>query len=261
MKKLIINPDLLGITYPKIGEGYEGTVYNYDNKYALKTFKRFRTDDRLGFKLERRMKKLEDMSELDDIPGCPLPRGVFGTSSEILGSYKKIVFTREGRKDFNCLKTMNDRDEVIRLLVEGDAILQRIHESGMAVGDVLEQNILINDEGHAVFVDSDNFKYGNHFFEFSPTTAGFFYEAFSGNTIHYEDNDKLLYAVMALKALDGSESHFNICMDGSDLRYSLKSFRFDGEPFDKESMEQLLEIFSDAPNKPYVGPILKKLRE
>lgn len=259
MKKLIINPTLLGGTYPKIGDGYEGTVYNYNNKYALKTFERFRTEDRCGYKLARRMKKLEEMSELSDIPGCPLPRGVFGTPSEILGSYKNIVFTREGRKDFNCLMTMDDRYEVIRLLVEGDAILQRIHKSGMVVGDVLEQNILINDKGHAVFVDSDNFKYRNHFFEFYPTTAGFFYSAFSGNPKHLEDNDKLLYAVMALKALDGSESHFNICMDGPDLRYSLKSFRFDGEPFDKESMEQLLAIFSDAPDKPYVGPILKKL--
>ncbi len=102
-----------------IGTGEEGTIYNYNNQYALKTFSLFRTMEYFyGQNLTNKFAKLEAMSSLTDESFC-LPIGLLGFKDLFKeGCYMEIVQYDKDKKDFNYLKTLKDTTTILRYILK-----------------------------------------------------------------------------------------------------------------------------------------------
>lgn len=236
----------------KIGSGDEGVVYNYQNKYAIKIFTGYKGFDQKR-KLTRKISKIEAMSSLKD-PSYAFPKGLVTTNGyTIEGYYYPIV--RTGKlKDFYSLEHQQNDEFVKRFLIKGDAALQRFHKMGGAVGDIKGNNILIDRDRNPVYIDTDNYLFQNYNFDLLPSRAGCFYSLYGGRALAFQENDKLLYAIMALKLLT-KDMRFDYMSSAFEIDDALKEL-----DVDSSTREQLKCIFSDAENKPYMGKILEKIR-
>lgn len=225
--------------YQVLGKGDEGIILNYQDLYAIKLFTKY---DRLSKKLERKLQKLEQLILLKDV-GATFPLGfVSSNGKEVDGYYTRLV---QG-KSFQDLKGNNI------LLRKGDEVLQRLHKKNIALGDIKEDNILIEDK-QPIFIDTDNWKYNEYLFDLIPERASFLYELFGG-PLSFQDNDILLYSLMCLKIITQDE-RFKYPSSKEDILKALKELHLD-----QETKEILSTIFSDSINKPYIGPVLEKIK-
>lgn len=236
-----------------LGRGDEGSVFNYRDRYAIKIFTRYKALDS-KVKLERKLRKISAMFEQDD-PNVAFPMGyVSSNGREIDGYYTRLVAGERHLKDFDDVAKLRDIRKQILLLKKGEEVLKRLHKQDIILGDIKEDNILLDGNENPVYIDTDNYKYKKHFFDLIPTRAGVLYQQFGG-PLNYEDNDKLLYAIMALHMLtrDKRFSHRALAQDIQEAAREAAT--------DRESREALEIIFSDATDKPYVGSVLEKVRD
>lgn len=249
-KDIIINKNDLFDNHQLIGEGDEGLVYNYDDKYAIKIFRNCDNRSQLT-KLKLKLLKLKDMMSIHD-RNINLPLGFVSFDGEnVHGIYSRLI-KHNKLFDFNDLSLINDKRERARYLIEGDNILQRIHSNGFIVGDVKPDNIMINDSDEVVYIDCDNYKFKNYLFDTIPTRAGFYYRVY-GHDLAYQDNDKLVYTIMALELLTG-DLDFNVYQSHEGLIRAVKRLHLD-----PETENDLRTIISPIRNKPYVGETIKKM--
>ena len=249
-KDIIINRYDLFDNHQLIGEGDEGLVFNYDDKYAVKMFRDCDNRSQL-VKLRLKLMKLKEMMSIHD-DNINLPLGFVSFDGEnVHGIYSRLI-KHNKLFDFNDLTLINDKSERARYLIEGDNILQRIHEKGFIVGDVKPDNIMINDLDEVVYIDCDNYKYKNYLFDTIPTRAGFYFRVY-GHDLAYQDNDKLVYTIMALELLTGDEA-FNVRQNHEGLIRAVKRLNLDSDV-----ERELREIISPKRDKPYVGETIKKM--
>ena len=136
---------------PILGNGDEGVVYNYDNHYIVKHLTKYQKIENLQ-KLKRKIQKLDAMTSVKD-ENCTLPMGLITTNGNVIdGYYTKLVKYHKGRKDFNYLSRIKDKDEILDYLIEGDFILQRLHKKGFILGDIKEDNIMIDRNCNPIFI-------------------------------------------------------------------------------------------------------------
>lgn len=102
---LIVSRWDLGDKYPEIGSGNEGSIYNYNNQYALKTFSLFRAMEYFyGERLTTKFAKLEAMCSLKDDSFC-FPIGLLGFKDLYKeGCYMNLIQFDKDKKDFTYLK-------------------------------------------------------------------------------------------------------------------------------------------------------------
>lgn len=235
-----------------VGRGDEGTVFNYQNKFAIKIFTRYKTAENRS-KLERKLAKVQEMTSLRD-PGVAFPLGLVSSNGkEVDGYYTRLIQGIDGLKDFTELKKLKDLRKAIVLLQKGDQTLKKIHDKGIALGDIKGNNILIDDSENPVFIDIDNAKYKHHMFDLIPDRAGCLYQMFHG-PMSFQDNDKLLYALMALYIIT-KDKRFDFHSRKEDIQEALRNLHSD-----RQTQEILYDIFSDSINKPYVGEVLPRIR-
>ena len=250
---LVINESDLYKKYPEIGRGDEGIVFNYNDQYAMKIFTYYRYSETVS-KLDRKLLKIQAMMSLED-PNCAFPlRFVSTDGRKIDGCLTKLIQSRGDLKDFTDLKDLRDLRRVVSYLQEGDKALQRLHQKGIVIGDLKGNNILIDEENKPVYTDSDNFAYKEHRFDLIPSRAGCLYSLYGGSSLRFVDNDKLLYAIMALYYIT-KDRNFDFIGPREAIDYALSKLKVD-----KETQEVLRCIFSDAGDKPYIGPVLSKIR-
>lgn len=248
----IKNSDL---SHQLIGAGSEGRVYSYQDKYAIKIFPPALWDS--PYKLKRKMDKIEEMTSLSD-PSFAFPLGIVSLSNEDRdGYYMHLIETEHtGFQQRSFLHLMKEQDEekIKKILVKADYALQRLHLMGCAVGDLRGSNILIDKQDNPIYVDTDNYIYRYYTYDLIPDRAGCFYSMFGGRVTAYADNDKLLFALMALQLLTKEEDIFYFTQLGEVVKENVKELRMD-----KEAREVLDCIFSDAENKPYIGNVIPKI--
>jgi len=251
MKILILDQWDLRKKYKEIGVGTEGNVFNYQDRYALKKFSLFLAMKYCyEEKLERRFAKLEKMSLLKDENFC-FPIGIFGYQDlEKVGCYSELVKYEKGRKDFTCLWNLNDTKEVFRYLIEADAAMHRFHKMGGIIGDIKEDNIMIDKNGHPKFIDTDNFAYQEYDFEFTPDRISCLKNRYN-KEFSLKDNDIFVFSMMALYILTRIEGKWSN-EDILQIIHQLDTA--------KEVKNGLKNIFSDSQNKPYIGSILQEIK-
>lgn len=252
---LIVSKYDLGEVYPGIGYGSEGTVYNYNGEYALKTFSLFRAMEYFyQERVDLKFRKVEELSKLSDKSIC-FPLGIFGYRDLFMeGCYYPLITYEVGLKDFEDLSLVSNRGIQNDYLIKGDSMIKRAHDMGLIIGDVKADNIMINEDGNTVLVDVDNCAYGDYPFSLFPDRISVL-ENMYGKEFDYKDTDIMLYTMMSLRILF-KDKRFGLDKTREGLDMAINSL-----PVNREIKEYISLLLSDAPNKPYVGPVLQKIHE
>ncbi len=245
---LIIEEEKRYREYPQIGFGDEGSIHKYNEQIAFKVFV-FIPDKE---KLPKKFEKIELLGQLTDPAAC-FPIGLVGYEDKKKeGYYYDFVNKHKKYEDFNCLKFLKDMRQLIGYIIQADEAIQRFHKMGLILGDTKGENIMIDYNGNVKFVDTDNWMYKGYDFDLYPCRAHRLNDTFNKN-FSLIDNDRFVFAMMAIQNfIDGdlirlhrSDVYFKKLIEYMDVSQEVK----DG----------LRLIFSDANEKPYIGPILKKI--
>lgn len=234
--------------YPQIGFGSEALIHKYNEKIAFKTFDFLRDKE----KLPRKFEKIELLGQLYDEAAC-FPIGLVGYEDEKKeGYYCDLVNPLKNCKDFDYLELLKDTRQLLGYIIEADEAIQRFHKMGFILGDIKGDNIMIDCNGNVRFVDTDNWMYNDYSFDVYPCRADCLNNTFKKN-FSLIDNDRFVFAMMAIQYfIEGDIVRFH----HSDL-YFKKLIEF--MDVNQEVKDGLRLIFSDANEKPYIGPILKKI--
>ena len=234
--------------YPQIGYGDEGSIHKYNNQIAFKTFD-FISDKE---KLPRKFKKIELLGQLHDEAAC-FPIGLVGYEDmKKEGYYYDLVNPLEKYKDFEWLEFLDDMKQLVGYIIQADEAIQRFHKMGIILGDIKGDNIMIDCNGNVKFVDTDNWMFAGYGFDIMPGRASRLKDIYNKDFSPL-DNDRFVFAMMAIQYfVDGDV----ISMHRSDIYFKNLIELMDAS---QEVKDGLRLIFSDANEKPNVGPILKRI--
>ena len=233
--------------YPQIGFGEEGSIHKYNNKRVIKTFDYFIERE----KLTRKFEKIEEMARIKDKAFC-FPKGLVGyLDLKKEGYFMDLVEPMEKCKNFSELNNLKDMKKVLEYILMADRAIERIHKKGIIIGDIKDDNIMINKCGEIKFIDTDNYAYGDYDFDLLPCRSEWFYETFVKKCSRI-DNDKFVFATMAIYHLFNGKIKIYPSSD-----YFKKLIKY--LDVSSEVKEGLRIILSDAKDKPYVGKVLKKI--
>lgn len=243
----------LGTSYLEIGSGDEGSVYNYNDKYAIKIFSLFRALDYFyGEALKRKFQKIEQMSSLKDEAFC-FPLGLVGFETEIKeGCYTNLVKRHQELESFKALLSLHDKNKVLEYILKADSAMKRIHTKDIIIGDVKMDNILIDVNNNIKFIDTDNYAYQDFGFDLHPARADALINKY-GKCSSLKDNDIFVFSMMALNILTEDE-FYGLSKTADDLKVLIKELNVD-----KETKEGLNIIFSDSEDKPYFSEVFRKI--
>ena len=234
--------------YPQIGYGEEGSVHKYDRKKAIKVFEFF--EDRE--KLKQKFEKIEELARIKDKSFC-FPIGLVGyLNLKKEGYYMDLVNPMHKCNDFSELANLKDMKKILEYILMADKAIERIHKRGIIIGDLKADNIMIDKCGEVKFIDTDNYAYGDYNFDIVPCRSKWFYQTFN-KECSGRDNDIFVYAMMALQYFVKGT---NISKNKRDEYFKELIALLNVSP---EVKDGLRIILSDAPNKPYVGKVLKKI--
>lgn len=278
---LTIKKEDLGKVYPRLGSGGEGTVYRYDEKTAVKIFK---NKDLLPLKF----RKIEVMGKVID-EDLIVPKGLVGyEESEIIdyssldvndfesftkeilqrreiarscgprkeGVFMDLVDTQPKCKNFDKISDLKDMKKVLELFLKADQVMQRLHRKGFRIGDVKPQNILIDREWNPKFIDADNMAFGGFTYDLFDYRMALLEKTFEKKRSR-RDNDIYLLSLMVLKYCMKDVVAFTSFYRDNQRRNLQKIVEY--LKIDPVLKDGLRLIFSDAENKPYIGPILAKI--
>ncbi len=234
--------------YDYQGSGSEGYVYGYDKKTAFKIFFPFTSLQKRILKL----RKIELMCSLKD-ESFAFPQGFTGFQDGFKeGYFMPRIHKNEQYPTFAEARTDDDQTERISLIMKGDAAVQRTHRKGVIIGDIKENNILIDREWNPVFVDTDNYVYGDYGFDLKFERASWPVKLYK-KPFSPMDRDKFLYALVSIKCL---------LRDVHIIEYESPEFfreLISALNVSKEVKNGLTAIFSDSKGKPYIGSILEEI--
>lgn len=222
-----------------LGIGNEGEVYRY-GEYAIKKIYHKNLD---------KNRKIERLGVLSD-KNFLFPLGFFGYESLYQeGYYMEEVHFGEELRDFDDLVLLNDIKRKLKIIKEADNAIRRAHESGIIIGDIKGDNILIDEDDNPRFGDTDNYKVGEYDFDLAPKCKDWLSYAY-GTKENLLESDKFVWAILVLETI------FKV----GDL-YNQHSTVYLGEiirvlDVSKETREILNTIFSDTENRPYIGEII-----
>ncbi len=141
---------------------------------------------------------------------------------------------------------------MLKYIIQANEAIQRFHKMGLVLGDIKNNNIMIDCNKNVRFVDTDNWMYNDYDFDVYPSRANWLTHTFNKN-FSLIDNDSYVFGIMAIQ-------HF---IDDiiTELHCSDKFYKKMIESLDvsQEIKDGLRLIFSDANEKPYIGSILKKI--
>lgn len=233
--------------YDQIGFGTEGAIYKYDENTAFKTFfKNNRENNAL------KIEKVKTMTKLND-PSFAFPKGLIhiGIKNEI-GYYMDLVHTNPNCKDFYLIDHhyLVKAKEFLDIIIKADEAIKRAHRLGIVLGDIKKDNILVDINDNPIFVDTDNYAYGDYSFDMRDKKTYWLKDLY-GRSFDLKDNDKYVYTLMVLQYyLRGIVLRY---MQDKDIyRWLIKLMV--ASPEVKEIIETIL---SDSDDKPYIGDALK----
>ena len=159
-----------------------------------------------------------------------------------------LVDTKEDMETFAYLLVLRDQRKKLEYFIKADEAMQRIHKLGIAIGDIRENNILIDKNDNPVFIDTDNYSYFDSKYNFDDIRLHWL-EMIYHKKFSKMDIDKYLYALMIM---DTFSYYANL--------YEMQSDEFFEDYIsllnvDNETKEGLRLIFSDSHDKPYIRQI------
>lgn len=243
----IIYFDENNITDTFINSGYEGKIYNYKNKYALKIF---------HYRIFFNNKKIRELKKIKH-PNFCFPLGfVKNYDEESIGYYMPLVQPADNKyPNIILISELEDINRIFNIVLKGSNAIKWAHENMINIGDIRGENILIDTEYNPIFCDTNNYYYKYFKFDLIPPTLvklGILY----GIEFSYDDIDRWLYAKMILELYLIKSG----VMVGDLFRYDNFYKRIiELLHVNKEVKEGLRLIFSSAKNKPYLGEVIKSL--
>lgn len=250
MRILNLGAERLENVYIKVAEGSEGIVYRYNSSSVLKVFKKELFHNQTINK-DIKFKKIEELIKIkNDInESFNFPSEIVCAKGTKIGYLSNYIENNNRVMDIFSLFKTKETKRFLEILIKVNSALSQIHKQGFIVGDIKGSNILINKDGNPIFIDADNFAFGQFDFDIIPGVTRMFRQ-FYGKECSRLDNDKFLLALLFL-------SYFDINGKKVDEKYInniVKSLKLD-----KESNEILNCIFSDSIDKPYIEPVLVKM--
>lgn len=233
--------------YPQIGYGEEGSIHKYDNKRAIKVFEFF--EDRQ--KLKQKFEKIEELAHLKDDSFC-FPKGLVGyLDLKKEGYFMELVKPMEKCKDFSELYKLKNTKKMLEYIIMADRAIERIHKKGIIIGDIRDENIMINKCGEIKFIDTDNYRYGDYDFDLVPSRSKWLEHTY-GKSVSDVDNDIFVFTMMALQRF--IPAHYR---GHKSIEYFYELINL--LEVSSEVKEGLRLILSDAPNKPHAHKVLRKI--
>ena len=136
-------------------------MYKYNDQLALKIFSFFPRPELLPQKFE----KIKLLAQLHDEAAC-FPKGFVGYDKEnIEGYYYDFVNPQCEIENFADLLYLKDIRKKLKYIIEADEAVQRFHKMGIILGDIKEDNIMIDKNDNIKFIDTDNWMYGDYGFD------------------------------------------------------------------------------------------------
>jgi serine/threonine protein kinase len=244
MEKIITTNDFIN----PIGKGYEGIVYNYDNKNVVKV---------IGNCTLNKVNKIELLNKLEIDRFIFPDKLVTLENGKPIGYTMKKVETNEFHNLDNILNSNITLDKKIKYLKDLENQLKVAHQNGITLVDLNFTNFLIDQNDDVVAIDTDNFTYKELKTDSFPTLYSFLYRNKVSKTID-ENMDKFSFTMKILEYL---------CYE-SILQFDLVNYhpyRKDLENFVKNLdiplniKTLILHNISNDPNKVYFNNVLDKL--
>lgn len=247
---LVIEKDQLGKEYPVINKGgAEGAIYAHPDG-VLKPLKEFD------------VKKIEKVTllgqNIEDEAFCKI-LGTFsyGKNDSAAGVVMDRVYPSYIAKDFHSLEYcwfLDEREFVKDVTIRGSDALKRFHELGIAVGDIKDDNIMINEDQKPVFVDTPSVAYKEYPCDVMNDPRLSLLSRTYGEDFSLQDNDIYLYTIMVLNYFT---LQINKLEDYLDPKYAQDFVRL--MSVNDKAKDILLKIFSKDANKPYVGDAIREI--
>ena len=248
MKDVVISEDNLEEKYKLIDWGFEGDVYKYDENLAFKIY-----PELISKKVRKnKFAKIALLSQLTD-ESFTFPLGiVYNNNNRKIGYLMKYINTPYKYKNFDDLRFYQLYDKLLEYIIKLSNALERAHQYGITIGDLRSENILIDENNNPIFIDTDNYAYQNYYYNLISYHSYYLCNTFRKSFSQVE-NDKYLLAIISMQLYTPGIVISNNQTD----RFYREMIRLMDIP--SESKEELRQIFSDAYDKPYIGPVLKRI--
>ena len=228
--------------YEMLGMGYEGEVRAYNDFIAFKLF--CKTDN---IRTENKFKKIIALSELDDLNAC-FPWGFIGMDSErVDGYFLERIYSK---LDYEDLYLIRNKKRKLQVMIETSDAVKRFHNMGLILGDIKQDNIMIDSQWNVKFVDTDNWMYGDFGYDVIPVISTMLFREFD-KKYSLEDNDKYLLGRLIM---DVWFANFIEVLESYDYFNLIKCLNVSSNC--REGLEM---IMSDSADKPYIGDVLRKI--
>lgn len=244
MEKIIADREFVN----PIGKGYEGLVYNFDDKNVVKV---------IGNCTQNKIDKIELLNKLE-INNFVFPdKLVTLETGRPIGYTMERVETNELHNLSNTLESNITLDKKIKYLKDLENQLKIAHQNGITLVDLNFTNFLINQNDDIVVIDTDNFTYKDCKTDCFPTLYSFLYRQKVSNKID-SNMDKFSFTMKILEYLcDESILQFDV-INYHPYRKDLEKFvkKLD-IPLDIKTL--ILHNISKESNKVYFNNVLDKL--
>ncbi len=232
-----------------LGQGFEGTVYKYDNNTAIKLIDSDVHDSR-NFTLT--FEKIELLGRLQNDFAC-LPKKIVeypdGTKA---GYLMDLVHSNFKTRDFQELAESEELKKRLSYIIQASDKIKILHDLRVFLGDISGSNIMIDENENVRLIDTDNWMYEGYDFNVKSNRMRILNDCYA-KVFHVKDNDCFVLALLAMEVIQGKIIFFE---QSSDETFKNQIEKL---PVDKETKTRLRYIFSDAPRKPYIGEILSSL--
>ena len=245
--------------YLELGSGIEGTIYKYNDDYAIKII------HGLDAYKKNKLAKIKQLSRYQD-DSFTFPMGLVTKSYyDLCGYYMKLV---NGNTLYKSICMMQDqlhyktsdalKDDIqykrfiLEILIQGAYAIQRAHRVGISLGDIHLTNVMVDENNNPIFIDTDNFRYDIFDFDVWPGSVRMYQYCFGfDKSFSYADSDNFIWAIRVLQLLVPG---FDFYKHHRILRLIIEKMNISAEL--KDGLKDILLNPHDIPS---IGPILEKI--
>lgn len=245
---ITIEKNDLGVLYPELGKGVEGTVYKYSDNKVIKILNREEISidtiiNRLNYFISI---KVENVVFPEDL--------VYNSKNEIIGYSMKLIIPNKYKSFFNLYECKNN-EEFIDYFKKAQESMKELHKRDIFIGDFNPNNIMIDKDNNPIFIDTINYATSEFDFLLKPYNS-MIYEKVFKRKCSLLDNDIFMFAFLLL----------SFFVSFNDLEKAIKNPNYFKEiinnlDISSSSKNTLNKIFSQNDEKEYIDIVLNDLKK
>lgn len=247
---IMIDEEMLGNLYAELGSGREGIVYKYNDKLAIKIFKKDEVD------ISNVIERIKYLINIEPkVKNVVFPEHtVVNNNQEIIGYSMQLIKFNKYKSFFNLFECKNN-DEFINYFIQIQETMKELHKNNIFIGDFNPNNIMIDQDNKPIFIDTLNY---------ATPKYGFFHESY--NSLIYEkifktkcshlDNDKFMFSLLFLTFFISFEDLEHAIDDANYFKIIIQNL-----DISNSSKNVLNKIFSPENNKDYIDEILADFKK